>query len=212
MQTDVKLRSAFAVRQRHDIRGDNGDTASLETSLDSQSGIAIGLDLDVDLGFFGDYPVHFPIWDAATANQPQPLVTINYAPAESSSPESFVVNGQAFDPGTEISNCLQQPVSGNPVVGPDDPASFLTNVATNFVTNVHPCEAALCDDSTSLTTCTWDTTARNLACVTNNTACNTCDPGQNFVTMCGADNQVLHDENGQEVTEILTHSMTSCVR
>jgi hypothetical protein len=212
VQTDVKLRSAFAVRQRHEIRGDNGDTASLETALDSQSGVGIGLDLKIDFGIFG-FTGHFPIWDSATANKPQPLVTINYTPAESSAPESFVVNGEALDPDTEIGNCLQQPVSGTPVVGPDDPASFLTNVATNFVTNIHPCKAALCDDSTVLTTCSnWDPTARKLVCVTNNASCNTCDPGQNFVTMCGTDNNVLLDENGQEVTELLTHSTTSCVR
>jgi hypothetical protein len=214
--TNVNLRSGFAVRQRFTPSLDRGTSASIETSLDSQSAIDIKLNIKVDFPIFGPFTASFPIFGASTTNRPSTLAAITYLPQENSAPLGFTVAGETRNAATEIGKCLQPPTVLARQTEPGDPASFLTNIGRRSVANVHPCHAKLCDAQSHLTTCEWDTTvpvdAQKLNCTTSATACSTCRADQNFLTLCGADNQPLVDMNGKTVTVDMTHNIGSCIR
>ena len=124
IETDVNFRSAFAVRQRFAPEPDRpGQDAVIETALDSQSGVDVELELKIDLGLFSLNP-HFTIWNAQTANQPKPLVVINYSPNEDSNVASFSVAGQTLDAGATMQQCLAPPAQLSPITPPSDPGEL----------------------------------------------------------------------------------------
>jgi hypothetical protein len=214
IQTDVNFRSSFAVRQSFAPAPDRpGQDAVIETALDSQSSVDVKLELKIDFDPFFHINPKFTIWNAATANTPRALATVNYAPQQDSSVRSFSVSGQLLDANSTIAQCLQEPTSLTPLTAPGDPADFLNKLGPSAVAHIHPCHAAICNpDSNQLTTCSWDSNALSLNCTTDAVHCNPCAPDQNFIQMCGIDEQPLLDQNGDPIETVLIPAERSCIK